>query len=79
MRNRYGFTRSRKSPYPKRLKRRITIRLGTMAVDHFKQLAAGLGMPYQNLIHLFRRDCAVRKRRPVIHWPQPPPEQPAGG
>jgi hypothetical protein len=30
-------------------------------------------MPYQNLINLFLRDCAIQKRRPVIQWP---PEKP---
>lgn len=40
-----------------------------MAVEYFKQMAAELGMPYQNLIHLFLRECALEKRRPVIQWP----------
>jgi hypothetical protein len=31
-----------------------------------------MDMPYQNLINLFLRDCAMNKRRPVIHWPQEP-------
>jgi antitoxin component of RelBE/YafQ-DinJ toxin-antitoxin module len=41
-----------------------------MAVDYFKNKAAELGMPYQNLINLFLRDCAVQKRRPTIQWPE---------
>jgi predicted DNA binding CopG/RHH family protein len=49
--------------------RQITIRLDAASVDYFKQLAAELGVPYQNLINLFLRDCAARKRRPTIHWP----------
>lgn len=36
----------------------------------FKKMAADLGMPYQNLINLFLRDCALRKRRPMIQWPE---------
>jgi hypothetical protein len=27
-------------------------------------------MPYQNLINLYLRDCAMHKRRPTIDWPQ---------
>ena len=42
---------------------------GHHGVDYFKQMATELGMPYQNLINLFLRDCAIQKRRPVIQWP----------
>jgi uncharacterized protein (DUF4415 family) len=62
------------TPYP----RQITIRLDTAAVDYFKEMAAELGMPYQNLINLFLRDCAIEKRRPVIQWPQEPPKRAVG-
>lgn len=72
MRTEYDFSKSRKSPYAKLLKRQITLRLDTTSVDYFKQLAVELGMPYQNLINLYLRDCATEKRRPVIQWPQKP-------
>ena len=70
MRKEYDFSKSRKNPYAKQLKRQITIRLDAVAVDYFKQMAAELGMPYQNLINLFLRDCALQKRRPSIQWPE---------
>jgi hypothetical protein len=70
MRSEYDFSQSRRNPYANRLKRQVTIRLDTTAVDYFKELAGELGMPYQNLINLFLRDCAMRKRRPVIQWPR---------
>ncbi len=69
MRKEYDFSKSRKNPYAKQLKSQITIRLDTAAVAYFKQMAAELGMPYQNLINLFLRDCAQQKRRPSIQWP----------
>jgi predicted DNA binding CopG/RHH family protein len=69
VRKEYDFSQSRKNPYAKQLKRQVTIRLDTVAVDYFKKMAAELGMPYQNLINLFLRDCAMQKRRPTIHWP----------
>ena len=69
MRNEYDFSQSRPNPYAKRLKRQITIRLDASTVDYFKQMASEIGMPYQNLINLFLRDCAITKRRPVIQWP----------
>jgi antitoxin component of RelBE/YafQ-DinJ toxin-antitoxin module len=74
MRKEYDFSKSRKNPYAKQLKRQVTIRLDTSAVEYFKKLAAELGMPYQNLINLFLRDCATQQRRPTIQWP-PAPEQ----
>jgi predicted DNA binding CopG/RHH family protein len=70
MRKEYDSSESRKNPYAKQLKRQITIRLDTVAVDYFKKMAAELGMPYQNLINLFLRDCALQKRRPIIQWPE---------
>jgi predicted DNA binding CopG/RHH family protein len=69
MRKEYDFSESRKNPYVKQLKRQVTIRLDVGAVSYFKQLAAELGMPYQNLINLYLRDCALQKRRPSIQWP----------
>ena len=78
MRSEYDFSQSRKNPYANQLKRQITIRLDTTAVDYFKEMAAELGMPYQNLINLFLRDCAMQKRRPVIQWPTEAPKGPVG-
>jgi antitoxin component of RelBE/YafQ-DinJ toxin-antitoxin module len=49
-----------------------------MAVDYFKKMAAELGMPYQKLINLFLRDCALEKRRPVIQWLQKASKEQAG-
>jgi uncharacterized protein (DUF4415 family) len=70
VRKEYDFSKSRKNPYAKQLKSQITIRLDTAVVAYFKQMAAELGMPYQNLINLFLRDCAEQKRRPIIQWPE---------
>jgi hypothetical protein len=39
MRNEYDFSHSRKNPYVKQLKRQITIRLDTMAVNYFNETA----------------------------------------
>ena len=69
MRSNYDFSKSAKNPYTKQLKRQVTIRLDTESVDYFKGTAAELGMPYQNLINLYLRDCAVRKLRPEFRGP----------
>jgi antitoxin component of RelBE/YafQ-DinJ toxin-antitoxin module len=50
--------------------------LDTAAVEYFKEVAADLGMPYQNLINLFLRDCALNKRRPSLEWQEIAPKQP---
>ncbi len=68
MRKEYDFSKSDKNPFARKLRRRITVRVDTMAVDYFKKLAAEFGMPYQNLINLFLRDCAMKRRRPAIQW-----------
>jgi uncharacterized protein (DUF4415 family) len=78
MRNEYDFSKSRKNPYSKQLKRQITIRLDTATVDYFKDLGAELGMPYQNIINLYLRDCAAQKSRPVFQGPPPETVLPAG-
>lgn len=75
MRKEYDFSKSRKNPYAKQLKRQVTIRLDTMAIAYFKRMAAEMGMPYQNLINLFLRDCALQKRRPSIAWDGEPPRR----
>ena len=77
MRAEYDFSNSRRNPYAKQLKRQVTIRLDNAVVTYFKNLAAELGMPYQNLINLFLRDCAIEKRRPKIQWSEPPAKRPA--
>ncbi len=73
MREEYDFSQSRKNPYAARLKRQVTIRLDVTTVEYFKKMAADMGMPYQNLINLFLRDCAVQQRQPVVQWTPTPP------
>lgn len=77
MRAEYDFSKSRKNPHVKQLKRPVTIRLDVSAVEYFRDLAAELGMPYQNLINLFLRDCAARKSRPTLAWTAPEGKRPA--
>jgi predicted DNA binding CopG/RHH family protein len=68
MRTRYDFTKGKKNPYARRLKRQITIRLDEPTIAYFKSLASDLGMPYQALINLYLRDCAANRRRLAIRW-----------
>ena len=70
MRAHYDFSKmtARKNPYVKLLKQPITIRLDRDTVDYFRSLAAKTGLPYQNLINLYLRDCAVRQRELSMRW-----------
>ena len=57
-----------KNPYLSRLKHPITIRLDKGTVVYFKALAVDLGMPYQNLINLYLRECALNHKRLDLKW-----------
>jgi hypothetical protein len=37
-------------------------------VTCFKQLATEPGMPYQNLINLYLRDCALNRKKLELKW-----------
>ena len=70
MRKEYDFSKmkGRKNPYTKQLKKQITIRIGVDILEDFKELAEETGIPYQNLINLYLRDCVISKRRPSLKW-----------
>jgi uncharacterized protein (DUF4415 family) len=70
MRKEYDFAhmKGRKNPYAKRLKKQVTLRLGVDVIEYFKALAAETGIPYQNLINLYLRDCAVNRRKLTLEW-----------
>jgi len=57
-----------KNPYIKQLKQPISMRLDKLTIAYFKQLATELGMPYQNLINLYLRDCALNHRKLALKW-----------
>lgn len=71
MKDQYDFTHSRRNPYFSRLKKQVTIRLGSDVVDYFKDLAKETGISYQNLINLYLQDCAYNQRKPDFQWKQP--------
>jgi uncharacterized protein (DUF4415 family) len=70
MRKEYDLTKlkSRRNPYAKHLKQQVTIRLGVDVIGYFKELAEETGIPYQNLINLYLRDCVASRRRPSLKW-----------
>lgn len=68
MRKEYDFSSASSNPYAKKLKKQITIRLDTATIDYFKRLSGEFGVPYQVLINLFLRNCAIEKRKPSLKW-----------
>ncbi|MBI1869983.1 MAG: antitoxin [Chlamydiae bacterium] len=70
MREHYDFSKMKaeKNPYVSRLKRPITIRLDKGTISYFKALATELGIPYQNLINLYLRDCAFHHKKLQLNW-----------
>ena len=49
----------RPNPYARQLKKQLTIRMGVDIIAYFKAMAAQTGIPYQNLINLYLRECVV--------------------
>ena len=70
MKKEYDLTKMkhRKNPYAKRLKKQITIRLDDETIKYFKELSEDTGLPYQNLINLYLRDCASHHRKLKMQW-----------
>lgn len=68
MRETYDFSKSRKNPYAKKLKKSITIRVDEDALDYFKDLAGKTEVPYQTLINLYLKDCANHHRELELRW-----------
>ncbi|MDZ7859763.1 MAG: BrnA antitoxin family protein [Candidatus Krumholzibacteriota bacterium] len=70
MRKEYDFSKmkGRRNPYAAKLKKQVTIRLGVDVIAYFKELAKETGIPYQNLINLYLRDCVVSGKKPVLNW-----------
>jgi predicted DNA binding CopG/RHH family protein len=68
MRKEYDFSKAKKNPYASFLKKQVTIRLDEGTVKYFKELATDAGIPYQTLINLYLRDCAVSGRKLSMEW-----------
>ncbi|NOZ09462.1 MAG: BrnA antitoxin family protein [Gammaproteobacteria bacterium] len=68
MRKNYDFSKSFKNPYAKKVKKQITIRLDEDTIGYFKKMSEETGIPYQNLINLYLRDCAGKNRKLNLKW-----------
>jgi uncharacterized protein (DUF4415 family) len=68
MKKHYDFSKSVKNPYLRKPKKQLTIRLDEDTIDYFRSLAEKNGVPYQNLINLYLRDCAQSGRKLSMKW-----------
>lgn len=68
MREQYDFSGSVANPYVKKVKKQITIRLDEDVVNYFKSLSDKSGVPYQNLINLYLKDCADKNKELNVEW-----------
>ncbi len=70
MRKHYDFStmQGKKNPYVKHLKKPVTMRIDRDTVAYFKSMATDSGIPYQSLINLYLRDCAVNHRKLQMEW-----------
>ncbi len=60
--------KSRTNPYAKHLKKQVTMRLGTDVIEYFKNMEKATGVPYQNLINLYLKDCVASHRELKMQW-----------
>ena len=70
MKKEYDFSKmkGRKNPHAKHLKKQVTLRLGVDVIDYFKELSGETGVPYQNLIDLYLKDCAHSGKKLTLKW-----------
>ena len=68
MRKEDHFSKARKNPYASQLKKQITIRLDEESITYFKAISEDVGVPYQSLINLYLRDCAISQRKLNLNW-----------
>ena len=60
MKKEYDFSKAKRNPYAKRLKKQVTIRLDEGTIKYFKHLSEETGVPYQTLINLYLRGKAAQ-------------------
>ena len=68
VRKKYDFSKARRNPYAKRLKKQITIRLDEETLEYFRELSVDTEIPYQTLINLYLGECARTRKRPAMRW-----------
>ena len=68
MKKEYDFSKGKKNPYSKLLKKQITINLSEEVLDYFKMLSEETSVPYQTLINFYLIECVKNKRKISIKF-----------
>lgn len=68
MKSEYDFSHSRSNPYVRQLKKQVTIRLDGDTILYFRKLSDDNGIPYQTLINLYLKDCAIKHKKISLDW-----------
>ena len=70
MKDHYEFSnmKGRRNPFIRYLTEPVTMRLDRDTVSYFKAMAEETSIPYQTLINLYLRDCAVHRRKLQMKW-----------
>ena len=70
MRKEYDISKLKRAEpkYLRHIKESVTMRLDPHVVSYFKALASETGIPYQNLINLYLRDCVASQRKLSVQW-----------
>jgi predicted DNA binding CopG/RHH family protein len=64
----FDFSKAKRNPYAKMLRKQITININNEAIEYFKSEAERTGIPYQTLINLYLTDCAKNNRKLDLSW-----------
>lgn len=68
MKKEYDFSKAKKNPYIHQLKKQLTIRLDIETIEYFQHLSEENGIPYQTLMNLYLRDCAIKHKKLNMQW-----------
>lgn len=68
MKKEYDFSKAKKNPYIKLLKKQVTINLSVEVLDYFKKLSEETSVPYQTLINFYLLDCVKNRKQPFFEW-----------
>ena len=63
MKSEYDFSKGKKNPYAKMLKRQITINISEEVLEYFKEMSEKTSIPYQSLINFYLLDCVKNKKK----------------
>ena len=68
MKDYYDFSKGKKNPYTKLLKKQITINISLEVLDYFKKMSEETGIGYQTLIDFCLLDAVINKKTIKLGW-----------